>query len=96
MSFNVIAKSALRNFWQRHSESQVALDTWYKAVRNADFANFAELRQVFSSADLIQPDFVVFNVKGNHYRLVTRMSFAYRTIWIKHVFTHAEYDHWNP
>jgi mRNA interferase HigB len=96
VAFNVIAKSTLRAFWERHSDSRAALDGWYKTLSKADFSNFAELKQCFSSADLVQPDFIVFDIKGNHYRLVTRISFIYRTVWIKHVFTHAEYDRWKP
>jgi mRNA interferase HigB len=57
--------------------------------------NFA-FKQVFGSADFIQPDYVVFNIKGNKYRVIARISFHYKRVWIKHVFTHAEYDRWRP
>ena len=94
MAFNVIAKASLREFWQKHADSQEALLAWYKVVGKAKFSNFAELKESFPSADFIQPDYIVFNIKGNHYRLITRISFSYKTIWIKHIFTHAQYDRW--
>jgi mRNA interferase HigB len=48
------------------------------------------------SADWVQPDYVVFNVRGNNYRVITRANFTYKTFWIKHVFTHQEYERWKP
>ena len=96
MAFNVIAKSTLRDFWQRHADSEEALTAWYKLMTKSTFSTFADLKETFGSADLVQPDYVIFNIKGNHYRLITRISFSYKTVWIKHVFTHAEYDRWTP
>ena len=96
MAFNVIAKSTLRTFWQKHADSEDALTAWYKLMSRADFGSFAQLKETFSSADLVQPDYVIFNIKGNHYRLITRISFSYKTVWIKFIFTHAEYDRWTP
>jgi len=94
VAFNVIAKASLRDFWLKHEVSQDALLTWYKTMTKADFKTFAELKNTFASADLIQPDYIIFNIKGNSYRLITRISFSYKTIWIKHIFTHAQYDRW--
>ena len=96
MAFNVIARSTLRDFWRRHADSEDALTAWYKLMTKGTFSNFADLKETFGSADLVQPDYVIFNIRGNHYRLVTRISFPYKTVWIKHVFTHAEYDRWTP
>jgi mRNA interferase HigB len=95
VGFNVIAKPALRAFWERHADSREALEAWYKLLSKSDFENFA-FKQVFGSADFIQPDYVVFNIKGNKYRVIARISFHYKRVWIKHVFTHAEYDRWRP
>lgn len=94
MGFNVIAKSALRDFWQRYPDSQDALEVWYKLLRSGEYQNFAELKAVFSSLDFVQPDILIFDIHGNHYRIITRVNFMYKTIWIKHIFTHAEYDRW--
>lgn len=96
MAFNVIAKATLREFWQNHRDSEEALTAWYKVMCKGDFKTFAHIKATFSSADLVQPDYIVFNIKGNHYRLITRVNFVYKTVWIKHVFTHAQYDRWRP
>jgi mRNA interferase HigB len=96
MGMNVIAQSALQDFWARHPDSQEALKVWYKLLSNRDFADFIELKQTFSSADFVHSDYVIFEIKGNKYRVITRINFAYKTVWIKHVFTHAEYDRWSP
>lgn len=96
MSFNVIAKPILRDFWDAHADSCDALERWYKALRKSEATNFAALKATFGTADWVQPDTVIFNLKGNHYRIITRIRFDRRTVWIKHVFTHAEYDRWTP
>jgi mRNA interferase HigB len=96
VGINVIAKSALRDFWARHPDSQEALEVWYKLLSKGDFANFVELKQTFGSADFVHPDYVIFDIRGNKYRVITRINFTYKTVWIKHVFTHAEYDRWRP
>jgi mRNA interferase HigB len=95
VGFNVIAKSTLREFWQRYPDSQDALEVWYKLLRQSEYKNFAELKAVFGSLDFIQPDYLVFDIRGNHYRIVARVNFVYKTIWIKHVFTHKEYNLWS-
>ena len=96
MAFNVIAKSTLRAFWENHADARSALESWYKLLAKSDATNFAELKQTFGSADYVQPDYVIFDIKGNHYRIITRINFTYKTVWIKHILTHAAYDRWTP
>lgn len=65
-------------------------------MQSRDYANWADLRNDFPSADFISDlSFTVFNISGNKYRLVVFIRFQARTVFIKHVFTHAEYDRWN-
>ncbi len=96
MGFNIISRARLKEFWEQHPDSQEALQSWYKLLSRSSFSNFAELREVFGSADWVQPDYIIFNIKGNKYRVVTRVSFTHKTFWIKHVFTHPQYDRWKP
>lgn len=96
MAFNVIAKSALVEFWQTYADSKEALEEWYKLLRGSEFSNFSELKQTFGSADFVQPDYVIFDIRGNRYRVITRVNFVYQTFWIKHVMTHEQYNHWRP
>ena len=66
----VISKRTLREFWEKHSNAKSGLLLWYQRISKVDANNFSELRQIFSSADVVG-NFVVFNISGNNYRLVT-------------------------
>jgi mRNA interferase HigB len=96
MGFNVISKPTLKDFWEEYADSKEALETWYKLLTKSEATNFSELKETFGSADYVQPDYIIFDIKGNTYRVMTRVNFTYKTFWIKHVFTHAEYDKWKP
>ena len=88
----IISYKTIREYGEKRKESFEALDNWYIIVEKADFANFAELRAVFNSVDAVGNDLYIFNIKGNHYRLITRIHFNVRTVYIKFVGTHKEYD----
>ncbi|MFN8355278.1 MAG: type II toxin-antitoxin system HigB family toxin [Spirosomataceae bacterium] len=88
----VIAKSALVKFAELHPNVIVSLMEWYDVVSEADWANFSDVRNTFSSVDYVGNDRYVFNIKGNHYRLVAMIHFSIRTVYIKFIGTHAEYD----
>jgi len=69
-----------------------ALFEWYYEFLSCDFKTFQELKSVYGNASLVGDDRVVINIIGNHYRLVIRVLFVYKTIQIKWFGTHAEYD----
>ena len=87
-----IAKSTLINFAAQHSNTIVPLMEWYDIVSNADWSNVNEVKQTFRSADYVGNERFVFNIKGNRYRLVAAVIFNIRTVYIKFIGTHAEYD----
>lgn len=90
-----IAKSTLRAFWTRHADVEDELENWYGFVEKADWRTFAQVRADFPATDLVRSslgDKLVFNIKGNHYRLVCRIEFGKPQIFILWVGTHAEYD----
>ena len=76
--------------------AKTALELWYKELSNADYTNFNELKKDFASASLLGDDRVIFNIKGNQYRLVVRIVFVYHVIQIKWFGTHKEYDRIDP
>ena len=78
-------------FAKQHPDSARRLKAWRKALIGATPANFAELRQVFNSVDVVG-DYFVFNVGGNNYRIVCYINFEEGRCYIRHVLTHAEYD----
>ena len=87
----VISKSALREFWEKHSNSKSGLLLWYQRISKVDVDNFSELRQIFSSADVVG-NFVIFNISGNNYRLVTYIDYEDNMVFIRAILTHAEYS----
>ena len=66
---------------------------WYKLVRQHDFSSFAELKAVFATADAVD-NFTVFDVGGNKYRIIARVIYKLKTVFIRNVFTHDKYDSW--
>ncbi len=89
---NVISRKALIDFYNIHNDAREPLETWYRVCKKADWKNFNEVRLAYPSADWVGDDRAVFNIKGNKYRLVVRINFRYKSIQIKWIGTHAEYD----
>ncbi|MBY0433196.1 MAG: type II toxin-antitoxin system HigB family toxin [Cyclobacteriaceae bacterium] len=77
-------------FYQTHADAQEPLETWYRICRKAAWSNFSEVKQIYPSTDWVGDGRVVFNIKGNNYRLVVRFSFKYKSIQVKWIGTHAE------
>jgi mRNA interferase HigB len=68
------------------------LDSWYDAVMKAEWKNSAELKAQFGSASIVSSERVVFNIKGNNYRLIVRVNYDYQAVRILWLGTHREYD----
>ena len=94
---NVIAPRALAAFWADYPEAEEPLREWLRHVQKADYGSFADVRSDYGSADWVD-GYIVFNIGGNKYRLIVSPNFAprFRTFFIKHVFTHRQYDGWTP
>jgi mRNA interferase HigB len=88
---HIISRKALRLFWEQHPDSEGPLLRWFKIVRRTRFRNLVELRAVFPSADPVN-SWVVFNIHGAKYRLVTSIHFNRGKVYIRHVLRHAEYS----
>ena len=88
----IISKSTLNKFGNEHPESKDALLNWYQITKVADWRNYHELKNSFNTTDAVGNDRYVFNIKGNHYRLIVRMNYAYQIVWIRFIGTHAQYD----
>jgi mRNA interferase HigB len=90
--FNIITRRTLNEYITKYPDAADALVKWYLQIIDYDFKSFNELKFVFSTASLVADDRVVFNIKGNDYRLVVRFSFKFKSIQIKWFGTHKEYD----
>jgi mRNA interferase HigB len=88
----IIAKRTLREFWRRVPQAKEPLSAWYADARSADGASPTAVRRRYRSASILQNNRVVFNIAGNRYRLVVRINYHYRVVYIRFVGTHAEYD----
>jgi mRNA interferase HigB len=91
----IIAKRTLRRFWETHprgAEAKVPLQVWHRMVESADWAAPADVKSVYGDASILKNSRVVFNIAGNKFRLVTRVNYAYRIVYIRFVGTHKEYD----
>lgn len=90
--FNIINRRTLLAYGEKYPNAKNALFEWYYEFLKKDFKNFQELKSVYGNASLVGDDRVVINIMGNHYRLVVRVAFIYKTVQIKWFGTHAEYD----
>lgn len=88
----IISKAILREFSDKHPWADNAIEKWYDEVSAADWKDFADLKQTFNSTDSVGNDRYVFNIKGNHLRLVAMIFFKVRTVFILFIGTHSEYD----
>jgi mRNA interferase HigB len=91
---HVISFPVLREFGEEHNDAQATLRSWYKTAQRAEWKNLAEVRQTYPHADPVG-GYTVFNIGGNKYRLVVSINYRAQVIYIKGIFTHAEYDEEN-
>ena len=87
----LISNKRLREFALLHVDAEQPLQDFRRKVEKGNFGNFAELRAVFPSVDKVGQRHV-FNIAGNKFRLVVGIDFFRRTMWVKAVLTHGEYD----
>lgn len=88
----IIARKSLREFWERYPDAEATLKAWYYDVQQAIWSSPNEIRQVYATASIIEHNRVVFNIRGNQYRLVVAINYAYHIVYIRFVGTHQEYD----
>lgn len=88
----IVAFSTLRDFINRHSDSDVVIRNWYKKTEKSEWTCFSDIKQTFNSVDSVGNNRFVFNIKGNDYRLVAIIIFASRKVYIRFIGTHNEYD----
>lgn len=88
----IIARSRIIEYYTEHPDAETALEVWYKKVRKAEWACFADMKRMFNSADNVGNQHYVFNIKGNNHRLNVVVKFTIKTVLIRFIGTHAEYD----
>lgn len=88
----VIAKRTLRDFWEKHADCEEKLKSWYRETEKSKWKNINDLKNGYPSASILKENRIVYNVKGNSYRLIVKFNFEYGIFWIRFIGTHAEYD----
>ncbi|MBN2606985.1 MAG: type II toxin-antitoxin system HigB family toxin [Thiotrichales bacterium] len=93
---DVIGIIKLDAFKKKHPQARGALDTWLAVAKEASWRNLNDIHDVFPKASQIgKSDFIIFDIKGNDYRLAVKAKFTRNLLMIDGVYTHAEYDKQN-
>ena len=80
------------DFWENHPDVEPSLKAWYQEAEGADWKGPNDIKRDYPHASFLADNRVVFNIKGNHYRLIVKINYAYGMVWIRFIGTHAEYD----
>nr|NQU94038.1 type II toxin-antitoxin system HigB family toxin [Bacteroidota bacterium] len=91
----VVAKKILREFWEKHRDSEESLRTWYKEASNAKWTNPSDIIAAYTKASILKSSRVVFNVCGNKYRLIVEINYLRQWVFIRFIGTHDDYDKTN-
>ena len=76
----IISKTVLKEFSEKHPDTEAALEKWYTDVKEANWNSFTDVKKTFNSVDAVGNDRYVFDIKGNHYRLIALIIFKVRTV----------------
>ena len=88
----IIAVSTLRKFWKDHADAEQPLKSWYQEATDTRWNEPNDIKLRYPSADILPDNRVVFNIKGNTYRLIVKIHYNTGIVFIRFVGTHAEYD----
>lgn len=88
----IISRRRLREFWELHADSEAALRTWFNEVKQATWRTPADVKAQYATASFLAHNRVVFNIKGNDYRLITAIRYDLGIVFIRFIGTHPEYD----
>ena len=92
----IISRKPLRELATKHPPAKGPLDAWFAEASRAEWKNFADVRAKYRHADVVAGNRVIFDIGGNKYRLVVKMAYKSRTVYVRFVGTHAEYDKIDP
>jgi mRNA interferase HigB len=90
----VISRRALREFWEIHPQPEAPLAAWFRIMEHGNFSAFNSIKTTFGAADYVAP-YTIFDVGGNKFRVVAVIHYDRRRVYVRHVFTHADYDEWS-
>jgi len=88
----VIAKKILREFWEKRPDAEEQLKTWYKEASKAIWTSPSDIKSEYPKASILKGGRVVFNICGNKYRVIVRINYLRKWVFIRFIGTHEEYD----
>ena len=88
----IISFRKLREFFEKDPTAKVSMQDWFKVAKKTEWENFNEMKKTFNSVDSVGNQRYVFNVRGNHYRIVAKVMFSLKRIYIRWVGNHKDYD----
>jgi mRNA interferase HigB len=88
----IIARGTLRDFWNVNKDAEQPLKAWYREARQAGWNNPNEIKVKYRTADQLKGNRVVFNIAGNKYRLIVRINYKLKIVFIRFIGSHSEYD----
>lgn len=88
----IFAKSTLREFWKKYPDAEQYLKTWYDTAINANWETPTDIKKTYANASILKNSRIVFNIKGNAFRLVVKINFEKQWIFIRFIGSHSEYD----
>lgn len=92
MMERIFSKSTLKDFWMKNPDSEQYLKTWFDTAMNSNWKTPNEVKKTYANASILKESRIVFNIKGNTYRLVAKFNFEKQWIFIRFIGTHNEYD----
>ena len=88
----IIARSTLRAFWERHADAEQPLKAWFQDAFRMEWKSPTDIKKVYANASILPNNRVVFNIKGNDYRLIVHVRYDIGIVFIRFIGTHQEYD----
>ena len=92
----IIARRKLVEFWETHPDTEHPLRAWYSETKKASWNSPVEIKNTYRSVSILPNNRVVFNIGGNNYRLVARISYRFKNLMVRFIGTHKEYDDIDP
>ena len=89
---NVISRKEINSFIKKHPDGKNSIEAWYHEAKSSNWKNTMDIKKRYSSASFLKKNYVIFNIKGNSYRLVTKVAYNTGIVFIKWIGTHKEYD----
>lgn len=89
---HIVAVRFLRAFWENYPDAEQSLKSWVDETKKATWTQPAEIKEQYRSASILKNRRVVFNIKGNDFRLVVSVAYHYQAVYVKFIGTHKAYD----